>query len=315
VTAEAPASPRWPWRVAQVVLTVAVVVWAGVQLWRQWTDASRENFQFDLRIGPLVLATALVGATYAMLIEVWRMVLARLGAPVAYGPAARVWFASNLGKYIPGKIWTVTAMVVMMAKAGVPSAKTGASVVVIAIAQAASGFAVVIMTSLPALREITGGVNGVIAATVGMALCLLAAPILARQWNRIAVRLGREQLSVEVPLSAVGIALAGTAISWWLYGIAFKLLVMSVLGTAIGPTSDYVAAYTSSYLVGLLALFAPGGLGAREVALSLVLPALGLATQAQAAVITVVSRLWLTVVELVPSVIAAVRSTRAPMSS
>jgi hypothetical protein len=312
---EAPAAPRWQWRAAQVALTLAVVVWAGMQLWRQWNDASRDDLQLNLRVGPLILATALVGLTYAMLIEVWRMVLARLGAQVAYGPAARVWFASNLGKYLPGKIWTVTAMVVMMARVGVPSATTGASVVVIAIAQAASGFAVVIFTSLPALREITGGVTGVVVATIAMALCLLAAPLIARQWNRIAVRLGREQLSVQVPLSAVGVALVGTAISWWIYGIAFQLLVMSVLGSADGSTTDYVAAYTSSYLVGLLALFAPGGLGAREVALSLVLPALGLATQAQSAVITVVSRLWLTVVELVPSVIAAVRSARGPVSS
>jgi hypothetical protein len=304
------ASRAWWWNGAQIALTLLVVGFAGRQLWRQWTDASRTELQIDLSIGWLLLASAIVFATYMMLVETWRQVLARLGAPVAFGPATRVWFASNLGKYIPGKIWTVTAMVVMIGKHGVPASAAGASVVVISIAQAATGFAVVMLTSMKAIRELTGGTTGVWIATVGMALSLAAAPILAQQWNKIAVRLGREQLAVSVPLSAVGVALLGCAVGWWLYGLAFKVMVIALFGEAPGPTSAYVAAYSSSYLVGLLALFAIGGIGVREWAMVVVLPVLGLATQAQAVVITVVSRLWLTAVELVPSIIAAMMSVK-----
>lgn len=256
----------------------------------------------------MLAASALVFVTYLLLIETWRRVLGRLGARVAFAPAARVWFASNLGKYIPGKIWTVTAMVVMIGKEGVPGPAAGASAVVMTVAQVATGFAVVILTSMRAVQEIAGGVVGVSIATAGMIGSLVAAPVIARQWNRIASRLGREQLSVAVPLSAVGIALAGCTVSWFIYGVAFRLLVYSLFGGASGPTSAYVAAYSASYLFGYLTLFAPGGLGAREVAMAALLPALGIATQAQAAVITIASRLWLTGVELVPSVIAALRS-------
>jgi hypothetical protein len=292
----------------QVVLTLAVVAFAGRTLWRQWADASRIDVRIDVQVGALLAASAIVLGTYLMLVETWRQVLARLGAPVGFGPATRVWFASNLGKYIPGKIWTVTAMVVMIGKSGVPAAAAGASVVVTTIATATTGFAVVMFTSMKVVREITGGTIGVEIATIGMALSLAAAPILARQWNRLAVKLGREQLSVEVPYSAVVVALVGSGISWWTYGFAFKLLVHAIFGEAPGPTSTYVAAYSASYLVGLLTLFAPGGIGAREMALTLIMPALGLATAAQSVIITVTSRVWLTVLELVPSVIAATRT-------
>ena len=305
----------WRKQGVQVALVIAVVAFAAWQLWRQWTHASRVDLRFDIQVGWLLAASAIVFATYLMLVETWRQVLARLGAPVAFGPAARVWFASNLGKYIPGKIWTVTAMVVMIGRDGVPRAVAGASVVVVTIAQAATGFAVVMLTSMRAVREVAGGTTGVVVVTIGMAASLAAAPLLARQWNRLATRFGREQLSVTVPLSAVGVALVGCGISWWLYGLAFRLLVRAIFGEAAGSTSDYVAAYASSYLVGLLVLFAPGGIGAREAALAIILPALGLATQAQAVVITIVSRLWLTVLELVPSVIAATRSVARPAKS
>ena len=271
-------------------------------------DASRADLRLDLHFGWLAMASALVFATYLILIEAWRQVLANLGARVAFGPAARIWFAANLGKYVPGKIWTVSAMMVMMTEQGVTLAASGASAVVITIAQVATGFAVVLLTSMPTVRRLTGGTTAVVISTVGMIACLAAAPLLTRQWNRIASRFGRPQLAVDVPLRAIVPALAGCALSWLLYGIAFQWLVRSLMGTANAPMSSYTAAYAASYLFGYLALFAPGGIGMREIALSAILPSLGLATQAQAAVITIASRLWLTVVELVPSIIAATRS-------
>lgn len=292
----------------QIALTLALTWFAGWQLWRQWSHASRADLRLDVHIGWLLAASLLVFATYLVLIETWRQVLRRLGARVPFGAAARVWFASSLGKYIPGKIWTVSAMVVMIGEQGVPIPVAGASAVVITIAQVATGFAVVILTSTTTVQQIAGGTTGVVAATVGMVLCLAAAPVLARQWNRLAVRFGRERLSVSVPLSAVGVALAGCAAGWLMYGVAFQWFVRSMIGSASGPTTSYIAAYAASYLVGYLTLFAPGGIGARELVLVSILTPLGLATQAQAAVITVMSRLWLTVVELVPSVVAATRS-------
>jgi hypothetical protein len=312
VTAATPPARRRGWRVAQFVLTAALVGIAGWQLNGQWKDASRADLHLDFHLGWLAAASALVFVTYLILIETWRRVLSNLGADLAFAPAVRIWFAANLGKYIPGKIWTVSAMMVMMTERGVSLPVSGASAVVITIAQVATGFAVVLLTSMPTVQRLTGGSMAVIASTLGMVACLVAAPVLTRQWNRIAAKLGRPQLSVDIPLKAVLPALVGCTVSWFLYGLAFQWLIRSLLGTAGGAMPDYTAAYAASYLFGYLALFAPGGIGMREIALSAILPPLGLATQAQAAVITVASRLWLTVVELIPSIIAAMRSVTRP---
>ncbi|HEX7937962.1 MAG TPA: lysylphosphatidylglycerol synthase domain-containing protein [Gemmatimonadaceae bacterium] len=300
---------------AQVVLTVALIGVAGWKLRSQWTDASRADFHWQLHIGWLAAASALVFGTYIVLIETWRRVLAGLGAQVAFAPAARIWFAANLGKYVPGKIWTVSAMMVMMTEQGVPLAVSGASAVVMAVAPVATGFAVTLLTSLPTVQRLIGGSTAVVLSTIGMVLSLVAAPLLTRQWNRIAAKLGRPALTVQVPLKAILPALVGSAASWFLYGLAFQWLIRSLLGSATGSVADYTAAYCASYLFGYLALFAPGGIGMREIALSTILPPLGLATAAQAAVIAVASRLWLTVVELIPSVIAAARSISRKASS
>jgi uncharacterized membrane protein YbhN (UPF0104 family) len=308
VTAAAAPAARPVWRVARVALFAAVLVAAGWKIYRQWQDASKADLRVEFAPSWLIAASLIVFLAYMLLIETWRRVLKGLGAHVEFGVAARIWFASNLGKYIPGKIWTVTGMMAMLKEQGVPLPVSGASAIVITIAQVATGFAVVMLTSMETMRRLAGGTVSITVATLGMALSLASAPVLTRQWNRIAVRLGREQLTVDVPFSAVIPAIVGCAISWFLYGLAFEWFCRAVLGEAAGSVQSYTAAWAASYLVGFLAIFAPGGLGAREVAMSLILPPLGLATQAQTAVITVASRLWLTIVELIPSVIAATRS-------
>lgn len=291
-------------RLLRLALTIVLVGFAGWYLWRQWATARTTGYDFTLRWLPLAASSAIVLATYALLIETWRQVLARLGAPVPFGQAARVWFVSNLGKYVPGKIWQVSTMTLMLAQRGVPLASAGASAVVMTIANVATGFAIVLVASVGTVRQLAGGSAGVIAATAGLLLCLVAAPLIARQWNKLATRMGREQLTVAVPLSTVWIAIVGCAVSWILYGVAFKLFVDALIGPSTAPTSAFITAYTTSYLLGYLTLFAPGGIGAREIVLASVLVPLRIASAPQAAVITVASRLWLTVLEIVPSLVA-----------
>ena len=118
---------------------------------------------------------------------------------------------------------------------------------------------------------------------------------------------GRGPLAASIPGGAVWISFAGCTAAWLLYGAAFQWFVRAVIGHADGPWSRYLAAYVFSYLVGYLAIFAPGGVGVREVSLSSTLVALHLATGAEAALISVTSRLWLTVLEIVPGIAFVLR--------
>ncbi len=301
------------WRALQVALTLVVVAFAARYLWSQWTSAAAEGFTFEFHPAWMLLASALVLVTYGILVETWRRIVAQLGTRIGFWPAARIWLISNLGKYVPGKIWQVTTMAMMLGQHGVSLASAGASAAVITIANVATGFALVLILSVGTVKRIAGGTAGVIAATVAMLLVLVAAPLLARQWNRLAERTGRERLAVSIPHSAIAISLAGCVSSWVLYGLAFQWFVRSLIGPGSASLAAYITANAASYLVGYLMIFAPAGLGFREIALVSILRPLGIATAPQAAVITVGSRLWLTVLEMGPSLIALL--TRRPHAS
>ena len=298
------------WRKLQLALTISVVGFAAWYLWRQWNVATENGVSLDFQIRWVVAASAVILTTFLLLVETWRRVLRHLGSPLPLRAAARIWFVSNLGKYVPGRIWAVTTMAMMASDHGVPVSTVGASSVVLMVANVATGFSVVLLTSAGTVRRLAGGTAGVIAVTVGLFVLLFAAPYIASHWNRIAGRFPRFQLTVSIPPEAVLTAIVGTTISWFLYGAAFMLFVRSLLGEASAPYSAFVSANAASYLVGYLMIMAPAGIGFREVAMATLLPALRIASAPQAAVITILSRLWLTALEIVPSLVALAHARR-----
>jgi glycosyltransferase 2 family protein len=107
------------------------------------------------------------------------------------------------------------------------------------------------------------------------------------------------------PLRAIrpdmlALAFVGNLCAWVCYGAALLLLARGVLPDIALGLPQAVGVFTCSYLVGFIALFAPGGLGPRESVFLLILagdiglkPAAGLA---------LASRLLLTGTEVLPAV-------------
>jgi uncharacterized membrane protein YbhN (UPF0104 family) len=117
------------------------------------------------------------------------------------------------------------------------------------------------------------------------------------------VVLRREIKSPTLPASSVWIAAAGCAIAWILYGVAFHLMVVALLGPSTGDLMRSTAAFTASYIVGFLFLFSPGGLGVREQVMFNLLVSFGIALGAKAWLLVFASRIWLTLLEVLPGLI------------
>ena len=284
-------------RVLAAALTVAALLFAGRAIAGQWRAFRATGAGVQLHWDTLALSALVVVGAYAVLIETWRRTVERWGARLAWGDAARIWFISNLGRYLPGKVWQVGAMGAMAHARGVsPVAATG-SAIVINLVNLVAGAGVVAACGvelLPLPIPI-----GAVAALLGLALALL--PWIVRLAAAGAARLLRRPVDLPaLPAGALWIAAFGCTVAWLLYGIGFRLLVAGVLGEAPGALRAYVAAFTGSYVVGYIVLFAPGGIGVREGSLLAALGRLGLAAGGAAGVIAVASRLWLTVLELLP---------------
>jgi hypothetical protein len=259
---------------------------------------------------------AAFGLAYVVLIQTWRTILASWDRGLPFADAARIWLVSNLGRYVPGRLWQIAAMGVLAQRAGVsPVAATG-SAVLNAVVNIAAGFVVVMATGWRLLALPYAGAPAVAVIIIAVTIAvLMAVPWLTPHALRLAERLTGRVVMVGVPpRRAIGYAVVGNVVGWVLYGAAFQLLARGILGVAPGGLAAYVAVYTLSYLVGYLVLPAPAGVGFREASMITLMPAAGLATAAQAAVLAIASRLVLTILDVAPGLAFLGRGTlrRAP---
>jgi len=307
---------------AQWLIAAVVIGFAGRELAHQWKDVAPALKGLRADWGRVLGSGAIVLSTYLILVEAWRATLRVWSESLPFGTAARIWFVSNLGKYVPGKVWQIAAMGAMAQKAGVSAAAAVGSSLIVNLVSIVAGFAVIAVTAAGKVGTAVGvGASSdggrsaelaVIAIALAGAAALLLAPVAVPRLATLAGRVtGRSIPIPRVPPRAIWVAAASTTASWLLYGIAFSLFAHGVSPRATGNASSYIAVYTGSYLAGYLALFAPGGVGVREAILVLAMPRFGLASAPDAAVIAITSRLWLTILEILPGLLLLQRRRAA----
>jgi hypothetical protein len=92
------------------------------------------------------------------------------------------------------------------------------------------------------------------------------------------------------------------AVTWILIGVSFWMTARAFLPVKASDLAFYMGAFAAAWLVGLIAIYAPSGIGVREAVLVAILgPRIG---SADALVIAVVSRAVFTVADLVPAVLS-----------
>ena len=308
---------------AQLILAAIVLAFAALAIARQWDDVRGAALEATPRWGIIVVSVLPVLAAYGLLVQTWRLLLGGWNARVSFATAARIWFISNLGRYVPGRFWQVGAMGVLAQRAGVAPAAAIGSALVATIITTLVGFAIVFASGLRVLEAMaidpTAMRLGVL-LFIALGVALLAAPLyLPRLASAIRLLTGRD---IDLPAPSqrsVWFAAAAAALSWILYGIAFRIFAAGTIGALPGTIAAYVAVFVASYLVGYLVLFAPGGIIFREAAMIAGLTTLGLTTVPQATLLALASRLWLTLIEVTPGVIllatGGVPQTRSPSSN
>jgi hypothetical protein len=249
----------------------------------------------------LAASVLVVFASYAVLIEAWRRVVLSMGERLAFLPAARIWFLASLGKYVPGKVWAIAGAAVLAQRAGVDPAVAVAGAIVLQVLALASGAAVVAITAREAFQaigpEATPLAVAVILLSIGGVAALTSQPLLDRIARRLPASWPRLQ---AIAPAIVAAAFVANALAWTGYGVALLLLARGLLPGVSLSLPQAVGVFTCSYLVGFIALFAPGGLGPRESVFLLMLSGdIGLKA---AAALAVASRLLLTGTEVLPAI-------------
>ena len=297
-----------------VAFAAVLLVRHGGEVGQQWADLQAAGW--ELRPAWLGASLALFVLNLVVLGLLWVWLLRALGGRLSAISGLRIWSWTNLGRYLPGKVWQLSALAVYMRRqqssAGI-ALGSSAALQVLLLATGA-GFAVATLGI-----RLSGGDT----ATIGAALAVAAGGLLlvlrpgvvvgASAW--MARRLGEPEPAASLPTGVVWGVAAGTALSWLLAGLA---LIALWRGAGGGPGPDlltWTGAFTTAYLAGYIAVFVPAGMIVREGTLAVLLVSIGGVEGAAAAGIAIAARLWSVVAELLTAALAWMIPVRQPDES
>lgn len=287
-------------RAAALALLTVAGAFAAIALIREWGDlrAQAATVRWEPDLPWLLLALACGTAALVLTGVAWTRLHRATGGAAAVGEGTVAWLGSNLGRYVPGKVWQLAGLAAWVRSRGDSAAVAlSSSLALQAVTLLTGGAFGLALAGAPAL-----GVAGDAAklAALALALGLLAHPRVIRGIAWLGGRLIGEDVP---PRSPCGGALVRAAVAlcivWGLHGVGFWALLRGLLGLAAPGLGVAAGTFAASYVAGYLVLVAPGGLVVREGAMAGLLVALGGLPWGGAVAVAAAARAWSVVAELV----------------
>ena len=294
--------------ILKITLTSVVVYFVYNQVRNNWAEI--QNYQWQIDYWMLALSVLAGLGTFVIMASNWRRMILGFGYKVSLAKSFRIFYLSDMGRYIPGKIWPLLGILYLTKKEGIPPEQATASFVLVqmfAIPASLLVFVVALQVEPGLLVDqvaVLGANSTYLLTAVWImisALLVLWPQRLLKLGNAVLRRFSRPEVQFELDKKVALRLFVGYAIGWFCYGIAFYLFVKSVMPQADLSLIAAAGIFNAAYQIGYLTLFAPGGLGPREMVMGFMLiPFLG----PIAPLLPILARLWAILIEVTAALIA-----------
>jgi uncharacterized membrane protein YbhN (UPF0104 family) len=297
-------------RPAFAALIFAAIVYAIVSEW------SGVHSALGTLAWPSVVLSfvAALAGTLASLMA-WRALLADEGHRLAPLTAGRIFFVGQLGKYLPGSVWSIVLQMELGKRAGVPRGRAFTTSLVWVGLSLSTALCVGLL-GFPVLLSANNGEAWVMVALLPIAVVASLPPVLTRLVNLVLKIMRKGPL--PKPLSWRGVLNACTwlVLTWILFGIHLWLLANALGAPGIDGITRCIGGFALAMAAGVVFIFAPSGAGVRE---ALIVAALSpVMSSGEALGIAVVSRALFIAADVLSAGGAAasgIKQLRAPSTS
>lgn len=284
------------WKVIYLIFVVAIVFFVFSYLSSNWLALA--VFKFDFNPWLLPLSFFILALGIAALSLVWRKILLTLDRDATFGYLAawRVYIYSEFGKYLPGKAWSIAGKIRL-------GLNDGLSFGHLAIAAALDGF-----LSLAAALFLGGCLAlfywhnlfflSLIALFVVAVLIFFHPKIFYPLFNLFFIKIKKGHLAVDHYFSYADLLrfFVGYVLVYSIQGLAFIFFTAALFPISLANAAFVAGSFLISLGFGVLAIFAPSGLGVREGLLIFLLA--GIIGTGGATMLSLFSRLWFTAAEV-----------------
>ena len=249
--------------------------------------------------GEVLLASVIWAGGYVQMILLWSSSFQWWGSSLPWYKGLRVFFVTNLARYIPGGIWQFAGLAGMTMEAGGSPAAASVGVILLQIVTLATGIMLTVSAAprlLPLTARLTGAEQLLIASFL-VAMLIVVLPHMLPRIRSLLERVLKKPVPLPTPpRGQFALYVVRCAGNWLIYGFAFWLFSRALLGQGAPSAWVAITCYVASYLAGLIAVFAPGGIVVREGAIiGLLQPSIGVEA---ATILAIASRFWQIAIEV-----------------
>lgn len=284
------------------IVAVVFLVWSVA---KQWDKIVRDFASLDA-------GTVVVGIVFTIVALVanmlsWRAMMAASGYRVRLAAASSIFFVGQLGKYIPGGVWSIAAQAELGRAHGLQ--RTGSAVAALAsmlvsmVTAALVGIVAVLLASSTGFATFWWLIPLIV-----VGLVCLTPPVLGRL-IAIAFRvLRRPPQDTTLTWSGTVMSLVWSLVMWVAYGVQASVVLRAFGADSPALFPVAVGAYAVAWLVGFVVVIAPAGIGPREGILVLLLGSVAGGSAPLA--LAVISRVFMTIGDVVLAGVGAVLAAR-----
>jgi uncharacterized membrane protein YbhN (UPF0104 family) len=257
------------------------------------------------RIGPrfreITATTVTIGVLAAVLglmatMLSWRTIVSDLGSRLSLRSASRIFFAGQLGKYVPGSVWPVVMQMELGVQFNVPRAVSVAATMVQIGLTVGTG-ALLIILVLPFILR--GAPEDIVYWLPALAVLLVvflhprfANPMLKTAFKAVKI----EWLDYVLSGRSIVMASVWQMAAWILFAVPVIFLSRDLGSPDLRIVAVGLGAFTMSWIAGFLVVIAPAGAGVREGVMTAILSIL--ISPAAALTVALVSRLIMTAADV-----------------
>ncbi len=287
----------------KIILVAAVFYFLYLQVKTNWDDIS--SYEWEIA-RPAYLLLSFVAAFLSLFLfsSTWNLIVRGFGHRLSLPVAFKISYISNLGRYLPGKIWQLFGIIYFAKEYGLLPEKATASFVISQIFMSASSLLIlaiavqieplIIVDQIKILGNKFAYMFTAAMLIISLTIVIWPNRILS-VFNYILKKLSRPELTFVMEKRVAPVVFAGYCVAWILYGSAFWLLIQSIAPQKDLSLISAIGIFAGAYQIGYLVLFAPGGIGPREWIMGqMLMPFLpGIAP-----IIAILSRLWTIVIDI-----------------
>jgi uncharacterized membrane protein YbhN (UPF0104 family) len=257
-------------RLLQIGTIVIIFGFLLHALYSSWHEI--RAYTWEIKYGVLALSFILSILSASFSAYLLRRILTRLGVSLSYRKLFRVFFLSQLARYIPGMLWGVLGWAYLAEREeGVPKTTSTAALMLHLLFQVVSGVMVFLLT-IPFWENVSDTAALIpVLLLLPLGLLLLQPQLVRRAFN-FGLRLGGQQpLDIDWGYGYVLMQLTLSMAAWVGRGLTSYFLIQSITFCPPSKLAVIVGAIAIAWVVGLVSVVTPSGLGVMEGSLTILL--------------------------------------------